>query len=333
MDERSVGERFGGAAEGEGELMMDPPLSNSAMFTRVMSDPELFRQLAEVVTGVRLEPSTDNNVEQTIEPVIGARGVRMDVVAADDGRVIDVEMQARSEPRLGKRLRYYQSTLDVHHLRKGDDYSRLRESFIVFLCTFGAFGLGLPAYHLERACAESAEVHVGDESHWTVLNASAYKGETHRELAAVLEYVATGSVRKDDPFVNRVDAAVRHANGDRKWVEQVYSVMSYEENVRMRYSILARQEVAEKVAEKVAEEVEEKLAAVRQEAVAEGRAEGREEGREEGRAEGREEGREEERAAVSRLAAALKAEGRESELIEALSDSGTLAALMREYGC
>ena len=328
MGKYGTGERFAVAAENEDELMMDLPLSNSAMFTRVMSDPELFRQLAEVVTGVRLEPSTDNNVEQTIEPVIGARGVRMDVVAADDGRVIDVEMQARSEPSLGKRLRYYQSTLDVHHLRKGEDYSCLRESFIVFLCTFDAFGLGLPAYHLERSCVESEDVQVGDESHWTVLNASAYEGEPHRELAAVLEYVATGIVRQDDPFVSRVDAAVRHANGDRKWVEQVYSVMSYEENVRMRYSILAKQEVAQKVAEKVAEEVEEKLAVARQEAAAEGREEGRAEGREEGRAEGREE----ELAALSRLAAALKADGRERELLDALSDPDALAALMREHG-
>lgn len=285
--------------------------SNSAMFSRVMSDPELFRGLAEVIIGVRLRPNQDCGVEQTIDPALGARGVRMDVVAADDGRVIDIEMQARLEPDLGKRLRYYQSALDVHHLGKGEGYSALPESFIVFICTFDAFELGLPAYHLERSCAEG-KVSVGDESHWVVLNASAYEGEVRSDLAAVLEYVATGNVRRGDAFVGRIDDAVRCANGDYRWVDEVYSVMGFEENLHMRYKNLARKEVE----------------AAKKEMLAEGRAEGLAEGRAKGLAEGRAEGH----ADITRLAQAMKADGREGELLDALSDREKVAALMSEYG-
>lgn len=297
--------------------------SNSAMFSRVMSDPELFRELAEVVTGVRLKQNRGCSVEQTIDPALGSRGVRMDVIAADDGRVIDIEMQARLEPDLGKRLRYYQSALDVHHLGKGEGYGALPESFIVFICTFDAFGLGLPAYHLERSCVEGP-VSVGDESHWVVLNASAYEGETRSDLAAVLEYVATGNVRRGDAFVVRIDEAVQCANGDYRWVDEVYSVMGFEENLHMRYKNLARKEVEAAKKEMLAEG----LAEGRAKGLAEGRAEGHAEGRAEGLAEGRAEGH----ADIARLAQVMKADGREGELLDALPDQEKMAALMSEYG-
>lgn len=88
----------------------------------------------------------------------------MDVYARERGsgeRVYDLEMQAQREPLLGKRFRYYQAVLDVRELPAGDDYDRLPESFVVFLCSQDPFGYDLPVYHLERRCDEVPELRLG----------------------------------------------------------------------------------------------------------------------------------------------------------------------------
>lgn len=112
--------------------------------------------------------------------------------------------------------------------------------------------------------------------------------------------------------MGRIDEAVQCANGDYRWVDEVYSVMGFEENLHMRYKNLARKEVE----------------AAKKEMLAEGLAEGRAKGLAEGLAKGRVEGH----ADIARLAQAMKADGREGELLDALSDQGKVAALMSEYG-
>ena len=58
----------------------------------------------------------------------------MDVyVEDDDNTVYDVEMQASKKWNLGKRFRYYQSAIDVDIVNKGEDFGKLKNSFIILL--------------------------------------------------------------------------------------------------------------------------------------------------------------------------------------------------------
>lgn len=303
-------------AHGEGAHVGHFTFTNRLMFNRVVSTPDIFVDLVEVVTGIRFELAGDPQAERTFEPTLSSKGVRMDVVAVGDDRVVDIEMQTQFEPYLGKRLRYYQAALDVSHLDKGSDYGVLPESFIIFLCTHDPFGRGLPVYTLGRCCVEDSSVDVGDESHWIVLNATAYAAANDGQLADVLEYAATGEVRHRGGLVGRIDEAVRDANNDSGWVRNVESVMSLEDGLRMRYQILMRDEVA----------------AARKAAAEEGRAEGMARGIAEGIAEGRAEGIAEERARTAMLAKRLEKEGRIDELAGALADSKRFDALLVEFG-
>ena len=62
------------------------------------------------------------------------------------GRVYDIEAQVSREPRIGRRMRYYQSAMDVSELGRGDGVADLPESYIVFFCQRDPFGLALPSY-------------------------------------------------------------------------------------------------------------------------------------------------------------------------------------------
>ena len=67
-----------------------------------------------------------------------AKDIRLDIKVVDkDGRIFDIEMQTSPSKYLGRRLRYYQSTIDgAKVLKPGHDYSELPDTFIIFLCSF-----------------------------------------------------------------------------------------------------------------------------------------------------------------------------------------------------
>ena len=99
------------------------------------------------------------------------------------GRVYDIEAQVSREPRIGRRMRYYQSAMDVSELGRGDGVAGLPESYIVFFCQRDPFGLALPSYTVERVCAEAPALDVGSGSHWLALNAQAWEAAACRHRA------------------------------------------------------------------------------------------------------------------------------------------------------
>ena len=51
-------------------------------------------------------------------------------------------MQAASSSDLSKWVRYYQSAIDRDELRKGADYEKLSDNYIIFVCDFDYFQIG-----------------------------------------------------------------------------------------------------------------------------------------------------------------------------------------------
>lgn len=145
------------------------------------------------------------------------------------GRVYDIEAQVSREPRIGRRMRYYQSAMDVSELGRGDGVADLPESYIVFFCQRDPFGLALPSYTVERVCAEAPALDVGSGSHWLALNAQAWEAAAGDPLGEVLEYVGKG--RATGPLTARIDGLVEEFNDDEGWVRRVITL---EQDTAMR---------------------------------------------------------------------------------------------------
>ena len=77
----------------------------------------------------------------------------LDVYLKSSDKVFDIEMQTTDTP-YGKRMRYYQSAIDSSLLNKGEDYTMLTESYIIFICTKDPFDCDIPLYTIERRCIE-----------------------------------------------------------------------------------------------------------------------------------------------------------------------------------
>ena len=65
-----------------------------------------------------------------------------------------MEMQNEDEKNLALRARFHQAEMDVTSLLPGEDFSKLRTGYVIFICTFDPFGKGLYRYTFENRCLE-----------------------------------------------------------------------------------------------------------------------------------------------------------------------------------
>src|SRR5574344_396797 len=101
-------------------------------------------------------------------------------------------MQTTVKKNLGKRIRYYQSLVDIDTLKKGADYASLKESYIIFICTSDPLNLGFPCYTFKNTCQENKDTLLDDKSTKVFYNINAYKEAGDKRTSALLEYLQNG---------------------------------------------------------------------------------------------------------------------------------------------
>ncbi|MCR4580359.1 MAG: Rpn family recombination-promoting nuclease/putative transposase [Treponema sp.] len=122
-------------------------------------------------------------------------------------------MQNHKEEALGKRTRYYQSMIDIDSLIKGQDYSELKDSYILFICKSDPFRnesdkeYGLPCYTFNNRCNECDNVKLNDKTTKVIYNASGYKNEKDARIRALLHFICTNEPGEDD-LSNRLSSLV-----------------------------------------------------------------------------------------------------------------------------
>ena len=65
--------------------------------------------------------------------------------------VFNLEMQTTTYKELPKRSRYYQGIIDLNMIEKGESYDILKESYVIFICTFDFFEKGRSVYEFDKA--------------------------------------------------------------------------------------------------------------------------------------------------------------------------------------
>ena len=89
---------------------------------------------------------------------VDGRTVRLDIMAVDsDGKKIDIEVQTGEKGSDIKRARYHSSLLDSGMLKKGQDFSEIRDSYVIFIYKHDKFHEDLPVYHLSRFVEETGK--------------------------------------------------------------------------------------------------------------------------------------------------------------------------------
>ena len=70
----------------------------------------------------------------------------------DEDKIINVELQNGHRLELPKRSRYYQAAADVDNTPPGGLYSKMKDNYVIFICTFDPFLQGKAFYKFEYFC-------------------------------------------------------------------------------------------------------------------------------------------------------------------------------------
>lgn len=134
----------------------------------------------ELVLQIVLEKSDlevlDVRTQVFVENLLN-RSVRLDILATDStGAKLNVEVQRSDKGAGRKRARYNSSMMDANLLKKGEDFDKLPETWVIFITENDVMGKGLPLYPIERCFLGTGE-RFEDGSHILYVN-GAYRSDT-----------------------------------------------------------------------------------------------------------------------------------------------------------
>ena len=95
--------------------------------------PECIELMLRIILGKKDLKVVKSQTEYPIKSLQG-RGVRFDVYAKDsEGREYDIELQRADDGAEPKRARYNSALMDANALKPGDDFDKLRDTYVIFI--------------------------------------------------------------------------------------------------------------------------------------------------------------------------------------------------------
>ena len=168
------------------------------IFSRVMHDETICRQVVELILGVRIGKISYLSAQDEHKTDPDSMRIIMDVFLRDENRIITVEMQTGHKKELPKRSRYYQSVADVSTTPTGAKYRNLPDNILIFICTFDPFNKNLPRYTFQYTCDEAPELKLKDGSLRIFLNTTANQLDNlDQKLQAFYHYLQMGVVESE----------------------------------------------------------------------------------------------------------------------------------------
>ena len=204
----------------------DLQISNDFMFKEVMkSNKGLCKRLVGSIMQQDIEDIVYIDTEKTLQPYYDSRGIRLDVILADDNHTrYNLEMQARNViskagvALLPKRTRYYQSVIDMDMLKQGENFDQLNPLVLIFICTFDFYKEGRYVYTFKSRCLENLELELANDVTVKLVNAKGKQGQVNDLLKNFLEYVMTN--KPVDDFTKDVERQVWAVKNDKKAREE-----------------------------------------------------------------------------------------------------------------
>ena len=211
----------------------DLTIRHDFLFKKVMRNKRICKHLLEELLHTKIADISYPEIEKTIDVFYDSRGVRLDVVIADDKHThYNLEMQVKNtiNPETGqlvlpKRTRYYQAMIDVDALQKGQNFDLLPKTYIIFICAFDFFGKGNYMYTFKKRCTEIPELIFPDETTIILLNTIGTHGNITPDIKSFFDYVNKHIVTSD--FAKEIDSEINHIKSDQKARLEYMSLETY----------------------------------------------------------------------------------------------------------
>ena len=112
--------------------------------------PECIELMLQIILGKKDLKVVKSQTEYPIKSLQG-RGVRFDVFARDsEGKEYDIEIQRADKGAEPKRARYNSALMDANALDSGEDFGKLRDTYVIFITENDVMGDGQEVYSYLR---------------------------------------------------------------------------------------------------------------------------------------------------------------------------------------
>ncbi|WP_288715990.1 Rpn family recombination-promoting nuclease/putative transposase, partial [uncultured Treponema sp.] len=234
--------------------------ADNFIFCKVLNDNvDICKELLELLLEIKIEKIELPSAEYSLKTDFHSRGVRFDVYVKDGGgRSFDIEIQTAHATSLAKRARYYQGLMDVDSVHTGMDYSKLKESYVIFLCMGDAFGKKLPRYTFRYICEEDGGLQMNDGTVNIFFNARMYDKMETEGLRSFFRFLC--GMKPTSDFTDRLSALVERTKLSAQWR---HSYMTWEQEMKYQARELAQElapEIARDMAEGMAKDMAEDMA-------------------------------------------------------------------------
>ena len=148
------------AKVGRSACVMKPECLNLIENFRLMDDtfmskcfenaPECIELILRIILGKKDLKVVKSQTEYPIKSLQG-RGVRFDVFARDSkDREYDIEIQCADHGAEPKRARYNSALMDANALKSGEDFCKLRDTYVIFITENDVMKRGKDMYAFDR---------------------------------------------------------------------------------------------------------------------------------------------------------------------------------------
>ena len=195
------------------------------IFQKVMLKKHICKAVLERLLDISIKDIVYIHEEKNLDVRWDSKSVRLDVFVNDDkGTVFNIEMQTSKDmEELVKRTRFYQSILDMYHIQKGQKYTTLNDSYVIFICTFPVFTGNRHKYTFKNVCIEDYDIDLNDGATKLFLSTKGTQHDVSKPLQAFLDYI--DGQEATDELLRDIDDAVHEVKHCEAWKEE-YSMLS-----------------------------------------------------------------------------------------------------------
>ena len=206
-------------------------ITNDYMFGTVFRDKEKCKELLQRILKIRLAEIEVVEPQKVMKTTLIGKGIRIDIYAKDsEGNVYDIEMQTTEETDLHLRTRYYHSEMDSYQIRAGQKYFNLKQSVVIFICTFDPFADDRSIYTFETTCKENKGLVLADKRRTYFVNVNGNREGISEDTTKLLDYFKTG--QPTDHYTKDIQKQVQIIRNDDDWRE---NYMTIEMKMDQRY--------------------------------------------------------------------------------------------------
>ena len=176
----------------------------------------------EYILQTILDKSSLKLKEQRLQkslPNLHGRALVLDCLCTDEkGLLYNIEVQNSSAGATPKRARYHAALMDTHTLKKGEKFSKLPESYVIFITDKEVLGEGEQLYQIERVIRKSGTL-FKDGSHILYFNTARQDDNALGKLARDFKEANPKEIQSE-VLSHRV-ASLKEAKLDREGVKKM----------------------------------------------------------------------------------------------------------------